>query len=49
VADAMDDPARCEAYGRAGREDVAADFSWPVIARRLHDVYLRVTERRARA
>ena len=42
VAAMMDDPARARAFGLNGREDVAANFAWDVIADRLAEIYRRV-------
>jgi glycosyltransferase involved in cell wall biosynthesis len=42
LAACMDDPAHARALGLQGREDVAANFSWDVIADRLAALYVRV-------
>jgi glycosyltransferase involved in cell wall biosynthesis len=44
----MDDPARARELGLNGREDVAANFSWDVIADRLAAIYRDVSRRRPR-
>ncbi|HEU0080377.1 MAG TPA: glycosyltransferase, partial [Longimicrobiaceae bacterium] len=41
----MDDPERRRRYGLAGRDDVAAGFSWPVIVDRLAGLYHEVAAR----
>jgi glycosyltransferase involved in cell wall biosynthesis len=46
VGGMMDDPARARAFGLHGREDVAANFSWDVIADRLAEIYRRVARSR---
>jgi glycosyltransferase involved in cell wall biosynthesis len=43
----MDDPARARTFGLNGREDVAANFSWDVIADRLAEIYRRVARSRS--
>jgi glycosyltransferase involved in cell wall biosynthesis len=44
----MDDPARARQFGLNGREDVAANFSWDVIADRLAAIYRDVSRLRPR-
>lgn len=46
VARMMDDPGEARAWGLSGREDVAAGFSWEVIADRLAAIYRSVSARR---
>jgi glycosyltransferase involved in cell wall biosynthesis len=46
VSRMMDDPEAARRMGLHGREDVAAGFSWDVIADRLVQVYARVAGRR---
>jgi glycosyltransferase involved in cell wall biosynthesis len=41
----MDDPERRRRFGLAGREDVAAGFSWPAIVDRLAGLYHEVAAR----
>jgi len=48
IAGMMDDPARAREFGLNGREDVAANFSWDVIADRLAEIYRDVSRRRPR-
>ncbi|HEX8904984.1 MAG TPA: glycosyltransferase family 4 protein, partial [Longimicrobiaceae bacterium] len=45
IGEMMDDPARARAFGLQGREDVAASFSWDVIADRLAEIYHSVSRR----
>lgn len=44
----MDDPARAKQFGLNGRDDVAANFSWDVIADRLAAIYRNVSRQRPR-
>jgi len=37
------DPARAAALGKAGRERAVARFSWPTIAERTHELYVKIT------
>jgi glycosyltransferase involved in cell wall biosynthesis len=46
IGEMMDDPERARTFGLNGREDVAAYFSWDVIADRLAEIYRRVGEHR---
>jgi phosphatidyl-myo-inositol dimannoside synthase len=46
IGEMMDDPARARTFGLHGREDVAAGFSWDVIADRLAEIYRRVARPR---
>lgn len=39
IADLLADPARCRAYGAAGRRDVAARFSWDAVVARVLAAY----------
>ena len=39
INDLVDDPARADAWGRAGRQRVLAEFSWSSIAERTADLY----------
>lgn len=39
INDLVDDPARADAWGRAGRERVLAEFAWTSIAERTADLY----------
>jgi glycosyltransferase involved in cell wall biosynthesis len=45
IAACMDDPARAKALGEQGRRDAEEGFAWPVIARRLAEVYRQVAAR----
>jgi glycosyltransferase involved in cell wall biosynthesis len=45
IAEMMGDPARARQFGLNGRDDVAAGFSWDVIADRLAAIYRDVSRR----
>jgi glycosyltransferase involved in cell wall biosynthesis len=45
IAACMDDPARARRMGEQGRADVEESFAWPVIARRLAELYRSVARR----
>jgi alpha-maltose-1-phosphate synthase len=45
INELMADPARREAFGKAGRKRAEENFSWSAIAKQTHELYMRLVDK----